>query len=149
MIINCTDAHEKSRYMLNFKNIIKGLWLLFNWEAFPQPADSCPALRLLYQDAELETGMAGAGRTHGSTVWSTGSRSRCRISQGGCPPGACPPAVCCLGLTVWPRAFSLKGHCHQSLAPVPVQISYLNAHQRGAGDSFPDIFRIWQRTNRF
>lgn len=149
MIINCTDAHEKSRYMLNFKNIIKGLWLLFNWEAFPQPADACPALRLLYQDAELGTGTAGAGRTHGSTVRSTGSRSRCRISWGRMPAWCLPSCSVLPGPHHAPWAFSLKGHCHQSLAPVPVQISYLNAHQRGAGDSFPDIFRIWQRTNRF
>lgn len=147
---------KKSRYMLNFKNIIKGLWLLFNCEAFPQPADACPALRLLYQDAELEMGTTGAGRTHGSTVRSTGSRSRCRISRGRMPAWCLPS--CCSGLPgphhVAAGIFSEGSlppswHSCQSLAPVPVQISYLNAHQRGAGDSFPDIFRIWQRTNRF
>lgn len=35
------------------------------------------------------------------------------LQRGGCPPGACPPpAVCCPGPTVWPQAFSLKGHFH-------------------------------------
>lgn len=33
-------------------------------------------------------------------------------------------------------------HSCQSLVPGPAQRCHLNAHQRGAGDSFPDIFRI-------